>query len=136
MASIEKHENITLLNLDGETFKVYAHTVHTGHHVISYNGFEFNVVRKDIAGPEETVLGNHSSLNNDPGNIVSPMPGKVLKINVSEGEKVNKGQVLLIVEAMKMENNILSPADGVIDKLLVKEGDMVDGSSKLIHIGE
>ncbi|PKO95152.1 MAG: hypothetical protein CVU14_12330, partial [Bacteroidetes bacterium HGW-Bacteroidetes-9] len=75
-------------------------------------------------------------LNIDPDNIVSPMPGKVLKVNVSEGDKVIKGEVLMVVEAMKMENNILSPKDAVVDKLLVKEGDMVDGSSRLLHLTE
>jgi biotin carboxyl carrier protein len=87
-----------------------------------------------MAGPENVSFAETGSMNIDSGNIVSPMPGRVLKIMVSEGEEVSKGQVLMVVEAMKMENNILCPKDGVVDKLLVKEGDMVDGSARLVQL--
>jgi biotin carboxyl carrier protein len=68
------------------------------------------------------------------GKIVSPMPGKVIKINVKKGEEVKRGQTLLIVEAMKMENNIIAPNDGVIDEVNVKVGEMVNSSTSLISI--
>ena len=60
------------------------------------------------------------------------MPGRVIKINVKQGDKVNKGDVLLIVEAMKMENNIASTRDAVIEKVNVSVGDTVDGSTSLV----
>ncbi len=60
------------------------------------------------------------------------MPGKVVKINVKEGQKVKKGDLLLVVEAMKMENNIISPKEGKIDKINVKTGEMVNGSKELL----
>ena len=124
------------LSLDGEEHTVFIGVDVSGRFMVNYCGFDFVVERPDMALTGEDTFSGTGNLNNDPGNIVSPMPGKVLKINVSAGEKVKKGQVLMVVEAMKMENNILSPADGVVDKLLVNEGDMVDGSSRLIHIGE
>jgi biotin carboxyl carrier protein len=62
------------------------------------------------------------------------MPGKVIKIVVNEGASVAKGDLLLVVEAMKMENNILSPADAVVDRINVIAGDMVDANTTLVHL--
>ncbi|MDK2783686.1 MAG: glutaconyl-CoA/methylmalonyl-CoA decarboxylase subunit gamma, partial [Thermococcaceae archaeon] len=64
-----------------------------------------------------------------------PMPGKVLRILVREGDEVKAGQGLLVLEAMKMENEIPSPRDGVVKKILVKEGDTVDTGQPLIELG-
>ena len=124
------------LHLNGEKHRVFIGADHNGRFIVNFRGFDFAVRRPDMAGPAKDVFSGNGSLNNDPGNIVSPMPGKVIKINVSEGESVTKGQVLLVVEAMKMENNILCPQDGKVEKLLVKQGDMVDGSAQLVHLGK
>ncbi len=69
------------------------------------------------------------------GVVAAPMPGKVLKILVSEGEEVKTGQALLTLEAMKMENEIPSPKDGIVKKIHVKENDTVDTGQPLIEIG-
>ncbi|RLF89797.1 oxaloacetate decarboxylase subunit alpha [Thermococci archaeon] len=66
--------------------------------------------------------------------VTAPMPGKVLKILVREGDRVRVGQGLLILEAMKMENEIPSPMDGVVKRILVKEGDAVDTGQALIEL--
>ncbi|KAF2956098.1 biotin/lipoyl-containing protein [Marinitoga sp. 38H-ov] len=66
--------------------------------------------------------------------VKAPLPGVIVDINVSEGTRISKGQKLLIIEAMKMENEILSDYDGVIEKILVKKGDNVDGDQELIII--
>ena len=58
--------------------------------------------------------------------VVSPMPGTILKVNVSQGQAVKAGDVLLVLEAMKMENDIVAPADGVVKQLLVSKGSTVD----------
>jgi len=122
------------LCLNGVSHVVYVGQDAQGGFPVTYKGFEFEVGRPDMAGPENVTFSESAILNNDSGNIVSPMPGKVLKVNVAEGEAVTKGQVLMVVEAMKMENNILSSKDAVVEKLLVKEGDMVDGSQKLMQL--
>ncbi|MDK2854697.1 MAG: pyruvate carboxylase subunit [Thermococcaceae archaeon] len=67
--------------------------------------------------------------------VTAPMPGKVLRILVREGDEVKAGQGLLVLEAMKMENEIPSPKDGVVKKILVKEGDTVDTGQPLIELG-
>jgi pyruvate carboxylase subunit B len=69
------------------------------------------------------------------GVVTAPMPGKILRILVKEGEQVKTGQGLLILEAMKMENEIPAPKDGVVKKILIKEGDTVNTSDPMIEIG-
>ena len=60
------------------------------------------------------------------------MPGKVIKLFVIEGDKINKGDVVLIIEAMKMENVIVSPADGIVNKINVTLNDRIDAGKALI----
>lgn len=71
---------------------------------------------------------------NNPNHIGAFMPGKVLKVLVEAGDKVRKGEHLLISEAMKMETTIQAPADGRIKALLVKEGDMIEAGDLLIEM--
>ncbi|MCG8582536.1 MAG: acetyl-CoA carboxylase biotin carboxyl carrier protein subunit [Bacteroidales bacterium] len=69
------------------------------------------------------------------GNVIStPMPGKIVKIPVSEGDTVEKGQTVVIVSAMKMESEYKSSVDGVIKHIHVAEGDAVEGHQPLIEI--
>ena len=64
----------------------------------------------------------------------SPMPGKILKVFISKNEKVKKGQVLLIMEAMKMEHSIIALNDGIIKKVCFKDGDYVEGDVQLLEM--
>lgn len=61
----------------------------------------------------------------NPNKLISFIPGTILKINVKEGQKVKKGDPLLILEAMKMENEILAESDAAIKKIHVKKGDKI-----------
>ena len=70
------------------------------------------------------------------GELLTKMPGKVVKITVSVGEKVSKGQPLLILEAMKMENEIKSNMDGIIKSIHVKEGDALQSGVLMIEMEE
>lgn len=67
--------------------------------------------------------------------VVAPMPGKILRINVSEGDTVKEGDTLLILEAMKMENEIFAKASGKINKINFSVNDMVDTGDVLVIIG-
>lgn len=66
--------------------------------------------------------------------VISPMPGTILKVNVSQGQAVKAGEVLLVLEAMKMENDIVAPVDGVVKQLLVQKGSTVDTDQTLAII--
>lgn len=66
--------------------------------------------------------------------VKAPMPGIILEIQVKPGDAVSKGDSLLILEAMKMENAILSPKDGVIKSVLSETGDTVDKNKLLIEL--
>ena len=66
--------------------------------------------------------------------VKAPMPGKVIKICVSEKDEVRKNQTLAIVEAMKMENEIKASVDGTIKKIHVSAGDLVDSEMPLIEL--
>lgn len=67
------------------------------------------------------------------GSIEAPMPGLILEISVKEGQEVNEGDQLLILEAMKMENIITSPRNGIIKSVAIKKGDAVDKKNLLIE---
>jgi len=66
--------------------------------------------------------------------INAPLPGKILNINVSEGQKVKKGDVLFILEAMKMENEVMAPQDGIVSKIAVSKGAQVNTGDVLAVI--
>ena len=63
--------------------------------------------------------------------ISAPMPGTILKVNVSNGQAVKKGDVLFVLEAMKMENEIMAPADGTVSSVNVNAGASVEAGSVL-----
>ena len=66
--------------------------------------------------------------------VEAPMPGKILNIKVSEGQAVKFGEVVVIMEAMKMETEIVAPADGTVAQILVKAGDAVDTGAALVTL--
>ena len=69
-----------------------------------------------------------------PGHITSSMPAKITAVNVSPGDKVKKGEVLLIAEAMKMESEIVSPLDGVVLSVLAEKGEQVTPDEVLVEV--
>lgn len=66
--------------------------------------------------------------------VKSPMPGNVLKINVSQGQQVKEGDVLLILEAMKMENEVVSTKTGTVAQIAVSKGAVVETGTPLVVI--
>ena len=69
------------------------------------------------------------------GTIVSPMPGRVLKVLVAEGDEVEAGAALVVVEAMKMENELASQRAGTVKKIHVTPGQNVESGARLIEVG-
>jgi len=66
--------------------------------------------------------------------IEAPMPGNILRVNVKQGDAVKKGDVLMILEAMKMENEIMAPCDGTVNSLSASAGSTVEAGSVLCTI--
>ncbi len=66
--------------------------------------------------------------------IKSPMPGNILQIKVSQGQRVNEGEVVIILEAMKMENEIVASKSGTVAQVLVSKGSVVETGSPLLVI--
>lgn len=64
--------------------------------------------------------------------VKSPMPGNILKINVTVGQKVNEGDALLILEAMKMENEVAAPKSGTVAQIIVSKGAVVETGAPLV----
>ena len=67
--------------------------------------------------------------------VAAPMPGNILKVNVTQGQAVKEGEVLCVLEAMKMENDIMAPKAGTVTQVLVSKGSTVDTGAALIVIG-
>ncbi len=66
--------------------------------------------------------------------VAAPMPGNILRIDVNQGDVVKSGQVLVILEAMKMENEIVAPKDGTVAQIVTSKGAVVDTGSPLVII--
>lgn len=64
--------------------------------------------------------------------VKSPMPGNILKINVAPGQVVKEGDVLIVLEAMKMENDVVAPRDGTVAQIVVSKGAVVETGTTLV----
>jgi acetyl-CoA carboxylase biotin carboxylase subunit len=128
---IHTETNLVKFSLNGIAYQIYVSSDINEMGLISYGGHIFGMQRLDFL-PESITPVRFESLGHSGNEVFSPMPGKVIKLFVKEGESVSKGDVLLIIEAMKMENSILSPADGIVEKINVVLNDRVDPGKALI----
>jgi biotin carboxyl carrier protein len=91
--------------------------------------------RAEVADPRAWRGRTHGAVEAEGRQkIVAPMPGKVIRLLVKPGDKVEAGQGLLVVEAMKMQNEVKSPKTGTVEKLLAKEGLPVNAGDVLAWI--
>jgi biotin carboxyl carrier protein len=124
-------ENCLSLLVNGKTFTVYFAEA-AGKRYFSIGGEQFCI--QETKEESVTSSGADSAGVEEAPVAASPMPGKVVKLLVKEGDKVAKGQGLVIVEAMKMENEIKSPVNGTVEKISFSPGDLVDAAQAIIEI--
>lgn len=100
---------------------------------IKVNGKEYKTVLKDDKDHLLTLLGIENTVSHASSDLKAPMPGLVLDILIKPGDQVKKGDQLLILEAMKMENLIKSPADYTVKSVEIQQGDKVEKNQVLLH---
>jgi biotin carboxyl carrier protein len=151
-------EGCYTVEIAGETHEVDARRFAGGNWSVIIDGQSYDV-ELEVAGPNESD-GHYNSLVRGrvvqlvvrderrvrmaitssrfrvegPQTVLSPMPGKIVKILVDVGREVTEGQPLVIVEAMKMENELRSPKKGKVSAVMVKEGQGVEAGSKLLAV--
>lgn len=125
------------LLLDGKSFsaEVISSDKLAKKHVLRVNGKVFEVQLKDRLDDLLHELGMDASAAQKVGDLKAPMPGLVVDIPVTEGYTVKKGDTLVILEAMKMENSLKAVADATVKKIVVKKGQAVDKNQVLIQLG-
>lgn len=123
--------HIISIIIGGKTHRIYL-ACNKDKCFLHLNGQNFIV--QESAEEESKIEGESGKTQEDMLMVKAPMPGKVIKINVTEKEEVRENQTLAIVEAMKMENEIKSSIQGYVKKIFVSAGDLVDSEKTLIEL--
>ena len=108
------------VNVNGTVYEVEVEEIKAGDTPV-----QVKETPAPVAAPAPTAGGEQ---------ITSPMPGNILDVRVNTGDSVNKGDVLMILEAMKMENEIMCPKDGRISQIAVNKGATVETGTLLCVI--
>lgn len=124
--------NINKVIINGMMESVFVSETSDNNYCVHLKGLDFICRRTDELN-DSCDYSNKDVKNNDM-TYHSPMPGKVIKVNVKEGDEVKEGDVLCVVEAMKMENNIKAMTSAKVAKVFVKESDKVDVKNILIEL--
>ena len=151
---VSKQDNKVVLTIDGQTFEADVVMAENGTCNILMDGHSANaqLIRSDN-GKSYKVNTHYSSFNIDivdsqakylrmrkkgeeeqNDRITSPMPGKVVKIPVTAGQKMKAGETAIVIEAMKMQSNYKVTSDCRIKEILVQEGDNITGDQTLLTL--
>lgn len=133
LENLQIEENYMTFEYESARYRFYRSKNLEGKSFVSCRGIVRQLERwsEVQAKPGESSNDNSGAMD---GRILSPMPGKIVKVKAKAGQLVAKGEVLVIVEAMKMENNILAPFEGKIEKVFVEEGEQVRNETELIRL--
>jgi len=117
---------------DGSQFAFAHHREGSMHHVSSVS----TSVAVEIVDPLALRRKKTDDDAGAGGVLKALMPGRIVRMLVNKGDSVRRGQSLVILEAMKMENDIQSPVDGVVDEVFISAGDTVEAGGQLLHVRE
>jgi biotin carboxyl carrier protein len=130
--AVEISPNVFSVLLNGESYEVRLATASDGRLTLQTRHHEFVA---EVVDPRAWRGRRHGALEaKGRQQIVAPMPGKVVRLLVKAGDKVEAGQGLLVVEAMKMQNEVRSPKTGTVERLLAKVGEPVNAGEVLAWI--
>jgi biotin carboxyl carrier protein len=130
--AVEISPNVFSILLNGESYEVRLVAANDGKLTLQTRHHEFIA---EVVDPRTWRGRRHGAVEAEGRQqIVAPMPGKVVRLLVRTGDKVEAGQGLLVVEAMKMQNEVRSPKTGTVERLLAKEGQPVNAGEILAWI--
>jgi biotin carboxyl carrier protein len=119
------------LLIDGSSFDVTVHRV-LSHYQVTVNGTTFEVALRDPKQLRHQAGAGEKSAG--PASVTAPMPGKLVRLLVTEGDSVKEGQGVVVVEAMKMQNELKAPKYGTVQRVCVVEGQAVNAGEVLLTI--
>lgn len=121
------------LILDGKSFESFVYQGDEDWEVL-LRGRQFQVRVEDEREKRLRAAAGGGVAEGGEFHLKAPMPGLVVAIPVTEGQMVKKGQVLLILESMKMQNELKAPRDGVVERIRVKTGESVEQKQTILSI--
>lgn len=145
--TLEEHATGPKYVVDGTAFEPKVKVVGRGHYQVTLDGktYDFRVHNGLVSeGPRpldlevrrarpELVRKNAAGRKSD-GRVKPPMPGKIVEVKVKEGQTVAEGDVLCVLEAMKMQNDLKSPMAGKVTRVHVSDGANVEATTILIEV--
>jgi biotin carboxyl carrier protein len=151
---LEHNNTFYKIRIGEKIYQLDAVKVENGVYSIIHNGKSINMEMIEAETPNKYIVNtrnsnyrveiidakarykalNKGTIDDGENIIVSPMPGKVVSIPVNVGNKVKKGDTVIVISAMKMESEYKSPFDGIVSNIYVKNDQTIDGNQKLVEI--
>lgn len=144
---LEEHAEGPRFLVEGSAFQPEVTRVGKGHYRVAVDGeaYEFrvedgnllwghNVLDLEVRRAKPELVRAGGAGRRADGKVRPPMPGKVVEVHVKEGDRVEEGKVLLVLEAMKMQNDLRSPVSGTVGRIHVTPGSNVEASTVLVEI--
>ena len=128
------NSNTHLLKIGNESFLISLKSGENSKYSVTINGQVFETLVRTVLEDKASSLINAKAVKHSRVIVKAPMPGMIIKIKKKAGEKINSGESVLILEAMKMENDIRSPIAGAIETMRVNEGKTVEKGAELFII--
>lgn len=126
--------NAYILRLENKFYNISAESIKNGNYTLIVSGNRFDAVIRTSLQERAGQLLQKSDSAGKLIEVKAPMPGMILKIKKNAGESIAKGETILILEAMKMENDLHSPKAGYIKDIFINEGTAVEKGAALFSI--